>query len=127
VCGYVSRLASVTATVKPEGAEIVGGDSAPPASILNVAGTRAPFGAGGEVRAEPGAAVGTVFVLVVGGVLVETVLVGVDAGVEAVVAAAVDPAARVLVDEVLPEPPHAASRSAGSSPRTCREGLTSAA
>jgi hypothetical protein len=33
VCGFVSRFVSATATVKPEGAEIVGGDSVPPASI----------------------------------------------------------------------------------------------
>jgi hypothetical protein len=125
VCGLLSRFASVTATVNPGGAEIVGGDSAPAAKILNVAGTRAPLGAGGEVRAEPGAGFGVVVVVVLvgaGGVaLVEAVVVAL---VEAVVGAC---EAVRAVDGVLPEPPHPARRSTERSPRTFIPRLTLAA
>ena len=118
VCGLLSRFASVTATVNPEGAEIVGGDSAPAAKILNVAGTRAPLGAGGEVRAEPGTGFGVVVVVV----LVE---VGVVALVEGVVGAC--EAVRAVVDGVLPEPPHPATRRTERSPTTFIRRLTLAA
>jgi hypothetical protein len=110
VCGAESRFVSVTATVKPDGAETVGGDSAPPGPILNVAGMRAPLGAGGELCAEPGAGFGVVVVVV----LVEAVVVVVL--VEAAVVAC--EAGRVVVEEVLPAPPHPARSSTESSPRT---------
>jgi hypothetical protein len=79
--------------------------------ILNVAGMRAPFGAGGEVRADPGAGFGVVVVLV--DAVVTVVVVLVEAGF--VVACEI---ARVVVDDVLAAPPHPASRRTASSPRT---------
>jgi len=106
--------------VKPEGAEIVGGDSAPPGRILNVAGTRAPLGAGGEVRAEPGAG----FWVVV--VLVEAVVVAVVVALVEAAVVVVD-AARDVVDDVPPEPPHPASSRTESSPRTFIRRFTLAA
>ncbi len=129
VCGLVSPFESSTATVKPEGAEIVGGESAPPGKILNVAGTRAPFGAGGDVRAEPGAGVEVVVVLVE--VAAEVVVEAPgeapgEAAVEAVVEAAVE-AVRVTVDDVPRDPPHPASRRTRSGPRTFSRRLTLAA
>jgi hypothetical protein len=128
VCGLLSRFASVTATVNPEGAEIVGGESAPAAKILNVAGTRAPLGAGGEVRAEPGTGFGVVVavaVVLVGAGVVALVEAVVVALVEAVVGAC--EAVRSVVDGVLPEPPHPASRRTERTARTFIPRLTLAA
>lgn len=125
VCALESPLASVTATLKPDGAEIVGGDSVPPAPILKVAGIRAPFGAGGEVFAEPGAGCGVVAVLV----LVEAVVVGAGVVGAGLVAAevVVDRVTAVVVEDVALDPPHPASRRTESSPRTLIGRLTSAA
>jgi hypothetical protein len=121
VCDLLSRFASVTATVKPDGAETVGGDSAPPAKILNVAGMRAPLGAGGEVRADPGAGFGVVVVLV-DAVVVAVVVALVEAGL-----VAAGEVARVVVDDVVAAPPHPASRRTESSPRTFSRRFTLAA
>ena len=122
VCAVASWFVSVTATVKPDGAEIVGGESVPPDPISYIAGMRARLGAGGEVLFDPGAGFGIVveLVLVLVLVLVEAVVVVLG---EAVVEARVV----VLVDDVLAEPPHPTSRRTESSPRTFLRQLTSAA
>jgi hypothetical protein len=129
---------TVSCTAIPAGAEIVGGDSAPPGSIVNVAGIRAPFGGGGEVLAEPWAVVVLravdvewVFVVVVRMVVVvpvAAVLVG-RLAVELVApAVAVDPAvvvpAPAAVVEVLLAEPHPARISTDISPTTRSRRLT---
>ncbi len=124
VCGLASRFASVTATLKPEGAETTGGDNAPPDMILNVAGTRAPFGAGGEVLAEPGAGAGVVLfgLLVLVLVLVDAVVVGL---VEAAVVGTCEPV--LVAVDLPPDAPHPVSRRTRKSPKTFGARRTQAA
>jgi hypothetical protein len=136
-----SRETTVSCTAIPAGAEIVGGDSAPPGSMVNVAGIRASLGGGGDLLAEPWAAVVRRF----GTVVAARVSVIVEAPVVVVVAAAVAPAVVVaavapvlmvplavvpapaaVVLELLAEP-HPARRRTDISPTALSEWLTAPA
>jgi hypothetical protein len=139
-----SRETTVSCTAIPAGAEIVGGDSAPPGSMVNVAGIRASLGGGGDLLAEPWAAVvrrfGTVVaarvsVIVEAPVVVVVVVVAAAVAPAVVVAAvapvlmvplAVVPAPAAVVLELLAEP-HPARRRTDISPTALSEWLTAPA
>jgi hypothetical protein len=138
-----SRETTVSCTAIPAGAEIVGGDSAPPGSMVNVAGIRASLGGGGDLLAEPWAAVvrrfGTVVAarvsVIVEAPVVVVVVVAAAVAPAVVVAAvapvlmvplAVVPAPAAVVLELLAEP-HPARRRTDISPTALSEWLTAPA